>query len=165
MTQGPDTRSCWNVETLCRWMFFVPKNVTRTIPLCTLLLLIKVVKWSSESSYLLVKIMKLCVKWFLFKYKNKMRHPPFPLQRTRYFYHHLKIASYPTRAVTVQKAATASNAPNFKPFKFKHVYPDLILLWHPLNHPIRNYLVPLLFKPSVPSIFPFSTSSSQTLLS
>ena len=34
--QGPDTRPWWNVENLCRWIFFVPKNITRIILLYTL---------------------------------------------------------------------------------------------------------------------------------
>ena len=61
----------------------VPMDVFRTEKYYTHLsilhfffLLIKVVKWSRKSSYLLVKITKLCVQWILFIHKNKMRHPP-----------------------------------------------------------------------------------------
>ena len=162
MTQGPDTWPWWDIDTLCRWMFFVQKNITRIIQLCTLILLIKVVQWSSESSYLLVKITKLCVKWFLFIYKNKMRHPPFPLPRTRYFCHHCKTASYPTRRYCSHKAAHRLQRAKFTSIKIQTVNPDLNFFWHPALHqsdPFISFSHIYLIPPSFHTK-PFRTSSS-----
>ena len=59
-------------QALMKCWHSVPMDVFRTEkyythhPFLNPLLLIKVVKWSSKSSYLLVKITKLCIKWFLF---------------------------------------------------------------------------------------------------
>ena len=97
----------------------------------TLYLPLNVIKWSSKSSYLLVKITKLCVKWFLFKYKNKMRHPPFPLQRHRFISSLERFLQYLTRHVTFQKAATAPNALFLKRRNVWNSLRDLIFFWHP----------------------------------
>ena len=144
MTQGADTKPWWDVANLCRWVYLVPRCITRTYPFLPSLkylwlralipgpdemlkicadgyfsyrkilhasshstpyfLLIKVVKWSSKSSYLLVKITKLCVKWILFIYKNKMRHPPFPLHRVTNFTIIVKIFENLTRAGYILKS-------------------------------------------------------------
>ena len=152
----------WNVETLCRWMFFIPRHITRTILIQTLILLIKVIQWSSASSYSLVKITKVCVMWFLFKYQNKMIHPPYPLPPVISSFQDLFVSH--ARHIFFKSCHRLRRAHFFKRMKFKIAFiQNWITFGIRVSTNQRSALFLHLFNPSFPSVQIFPLRLLQTL--
>ena len=73
-----ETIQWWNIDILCRWVYLVPRYITRINPFLPIYSSNKRSKWLSVSNHTLMSVATLC-SWSLLLHHNSLRHQsPFP---------------------------------------------------------------------------------------